>query len=170
MEALRCIRKMQKDKEKFTKTVQAVSTSSSDFPPDEDPVINEPSNKEIFFQIVKEGSVEKLKEFEKTNEREETFEIANSFNENGVTPLLLAITESNLLMTEYLIWNLNVNINQTGKFFWNGMGYLEGPPLFAAILFESQKPAQFPFPIQRHSTIVAFLIDEIYIKLTRLTA
>ena len=162
MEALRCIRKMQKDKEKFTKTVQAVSTSSSDFPPDEDPVINEPSNKEIFFQIVKEGSVEKLKEFEKTNEREETFEIANSFNENGVTPLLLAITESNLLMTEYLIWNLNVNINQTGKFFWNGMGYLEGPPLFAAIIFESQKPAQFPFPIHRHSSIVAFLIDEIY--------
>ena len=125
-----------------------------EFPPVEDPVIHELS--EIFFQIVKEGSMEKMQEFAETNGLEETVKMANSFNENGETPLLLAISGDKFWMAHYLIMSLNVDITQMGKFLWNGVEYLEGPPLFAAILFESQKTAQFPI---LDESIVDVLID-----------
>ena len=98
--------------------------------------------KNLFFEVVKEGSVDKLQVILKQEGLEETTVLAESFNEFGETPLLLAITENNIEVVEFLIGTLNVPIDQFGKFRLgddNSKYHEASPPLFCAITFNKGK-------------------------------
>ena len=60
--------------------------------------------------------------------------LAESYNEEGETPLIVAIQRKSLPLVKYVIHELNVDTFRTGKFAWNGVGYVEAPPLFMAII------------------------------------
>ena len=148
----------------LTDTTPLPSFSKSDFDPiqitpskipaKDDPNYNEPAYRETFYQIVKEGSIEKLEEFQKIKGLDETVKLASTFNDNGETPLLLAIGGGHFQMVTYLIEKMEVSISEIGKFLWDEE-YLEGPPLFAAILFA--QASQSPAP--HSASIVDVLID-----------
>ena len=114
---------------------------------------------ETFIQIVKEGSVAKLKQFLGTNGLRETTILANSYGENGDVPLLLAISGNHREMVEFLVNQLNVYTDQLGRFVWKGLEYTEVPPLFAAIIFEgNEQPSEHPSSL--NSSFVEIIINK----------
>ena len=101
-----------------------------------------------FFQVVGSGSVDELKKLIADNQLDETSQIANSFNELGETPLIVAIKGNHLEMVRFLVRDLKVNCSQLGRFTWKELDYEEAPPLFAAIMCD------------RTQNIIRLLIDE----------
>ena len=109
---------------------------------------------EDFFQLVSSGSVDELKEIVIDIEPEEAIKIANTVNNNGETPLIVAIQGNHYKMIEYLVKELKANIYQFGRFIWKECDYAEVPPIFAAILCDM---------LDGHF-IIDFLIDQDVIK------
>ena len=109
---------------------------------------------EDFFQLVSSGSVDELKEIVIDIEPEEAIKIANTVNNNGETPLIVAIQGNHYKMIEYLVKELKANIYQFGRFIWKECDYAEVPPIFAAILCD----------MSDEHFIIDFLIDQDVIK------
>ena len=86
------------------------------------------------FRVVGLGSVDELKKILAGSQRDETAQIANSFNELGETPLIEAIKGNHLEMVRFLVRDLKANCSQLGRFTWKGLDHEEAPPLFAAIV------------------------------------
>lgn len=60
--------------------------------------------------------------------------LAESHNERGETALVVAIRRRDLSLVKYLIDDLKVDTCRIGNFTWNGVEYLDVPPLFMAII------------------------------------
>ncbi len=88
-----------------------------------------------FFEAVKKGSIDEVQEIlRKCDEVEEKGDLAHLINEDGETPLLLAIQAQDQKMVKFLVNELNVDIAQLGRLRWKDVDYSEAPPLFAAII------------------------------------
>jgi ankyrin repeat protein len=84
---------------------------------------------------LKNGTLSALQIMVNNVEPEIKASLAESYNEEGETPLIVAIQRKSLPLVKYLIHELNVDTFRTGKFAWNGVaGYVEAPPLFMAII------------------------------------
>ena len=94
-------------------------------------------NVDAFFRIVSSGSVDELKKMI-VDCSEETTKIANSFNDEGETPLIVAIKGNHPEMVRFLVRELKADICQLGRFTWKNLDYLESPPLFAAIMCDNR--------------------------------
>ncbi len=106
--------------------------------------------KEAFFEAIRNGDVDGLLDILDQEGLEETGILAKSLNEDGETPLLLAISENCQEVVEFLIHNLNVPVEQHGLIFWDDYDSEEAPPLFSAICYNQKKVP----------TIVNLLIDK----------
>lgn len=87
-----------------------------------------------FFEAIETGLVVKLREMVVKLGENVMTNLAQSYTEQGATALLLAIQKSHLVIVKFLVEELNVPQDQTGRFVWKGREYLEIPPLFAAII------------------------------------
>ena len=90
---------------------------------------------DIFFQTVSSGSIFALWLF--LIGHEEQFRIANYANSEGETPLIVAIKGNHNDMFDYLVSVMGANVYQLGQFMWKGLDYSQVPPLFAAVLCET---------------------------------
>ena len=109
------------------------------------------NNIRAFFQAVKTGSVNTLKELQLKIDPKELTKISKLFTHEGETPLLLAIRGCHLEMVKFLVEEVKVNMLQFGRLIWKGtMDYLEVPPLFAALIYDH---------IPEHS-ITNFMIEQ----------
>ena len=117
--------------------------------------LNKTFDIEVFFQTVKSGSVDELKKIVKDCGPEERSRMANSFNIEGETPLMVAIKEDQKPMIRYLVDQLKANFWQLGRFIWNGLDYPQVPPLFAAV-FCITDTATYPHP----RSFIHSLIDQ----------
>jgi hypothetical protein len=89
---------------------------------------------EEFFGSVTRGSREDLIRTLNIHGKAVTTELSNSYNEQGQTPLLVAIQGGNLDMVKFLVGKLDVPIGQIGRMILNGVTYLDVPALYAAIV------------------------------------
>ena len=89
---------------------------------------------EILFDAVSADSVSDVKKLLKRTKQQERAKIADAFNSQGETPLLVAIKRNNKKMVKFLIEEMNADISKAGRFHWKGVDYTEALPLFAAIL------------------------------------
>ncbi|XP_046461804.1 uncharacterized protein LOC124208129 isoform X1 [Daphnia pulex] len=105
---------------------------------------NTNGSKEIF-EAVRMGSKDVLKKLLATNGLDVTSKLAQSYNEEGETPLLVAIKCKHLNVVKFLVEDLKVNIGQIGRFFWKMMDYSEVLPLFASIISDQLSIMQFLF-------------------------
>ena len=96
---------------------------------------NKTIDAEIFFQTVSSGSIFALWLF--LIGHEEQFRIANYANSEGETPLIVAIKGNHNDMFDYLVSVMGANVYQLGQFMWKGLDYSQVPPLFAAVLCET---------------------------------
>ena len=95
------------------------------------------NNIRTFFQAVKTGSVDTLKELQLKIDPKELTKMSKLFTHEGETPLLLAIRGCHLEMVKFLIEDVKVNKQQFGRLIWKGtMDYMEVPPLFAALIYD----------------------------------
>ena len=78
--------------------------------------------------------MEELRELSAKYGEEVVSHLAQSYTEEGSTPLLLAIQYERLNLVEFLIGKLKAPLNQTGCFVWEEEEYEDVPPLFAAII------------------------------------
>ena len=95
------------------------------------------SNRNIsndFFAAVSIGAEHELREILNVEGQEITIDAAKSYNEQGETPLLVAIRRNHFDVVKFLVDELKVDIGQNGRFWWKGLDHSEVPPLFAAIL------------------------------------
>ena len=92
------------------------------------------SPKDLFFEAARKGVVSSLQDIIARDGKKVAFKLANSFNELGETPLLLAVKGNHEDMVKFLIKNLNAPVNRLGRLLWNGTDYGEVTPLVAAIL------------------------------------
>jgi hypothetical protein len=95
------------------------------------------SNRNIsnhFFAAVSMGSELELREILEAEGREITIDAAQSYNEQGETPLLVAIRRKHIGVVKFLVSELKVDIGQSGRFAWKGLDHSQIPPLFAAII------------------------------------
>ncbi len=92
-------------------------------------------NKELFFRAVTEGSISELLKLEEKIGLKETSMLAKSFNEHGETPLLLATKRNEEEIIDFVMKELEaVEVCQLGRFSWEGLDYMDAPPLFAAVI------------------------------------
>lgn len=87
-----------------------------------------------FFCAVSVGSLDDLNEIIGNIGGEMIFNLAQSYNETGETPLLVAISNRHLHVVQFLVGVLEIDISQEGRFSWKDLDYLKIPPLFAAII------------------------------------
>ncbi|XP_046636782.1 uncharacterized protein LOC124315267 isoform X2 [Daphnia pulicaria] len=87
-----------------------------------------------FFRAVSVGSLDDLNEIIGNIGGEMIFNLAQSYNETGETPLLVAISNRHLHVVQFLVGVLEIDISQEGRFSWKDLDYLKIPPLFAAII------------------------------------
>jgi hypothetical protein len=103
---------------------------------------NTNGSKEIF-EAVRIGSVDILEKLLATNGLDVTSKLAQSYNEEGETPLLVAIKCKHLNVVKFLVEDLKVNIGQIGRFFWKTVDYSEVLPLFASIITDQLSIMKF---------------------------
>ena len=89
---------------------------------------------QLIFEAADSGSVEVLREVVNSCGLEQTAEYAKSQNEELETPLIVAVKRNHYEVVEFLVRELHVSVGQTGRFLWNGVDYLQVPPLLAAIM------------------------------------
>ena len=89
---------------------------------------------QLIFEAAASGSVEALQEVVNSCGLEQTAEYAKSQNEERETPLIVAVKGEHYEVVEFLVDELHVSVGQTGRFLWNGVDYLQVPPLFAVII------------------------------------
>jgi ankyrin repeat protein len=87
-----------------------------------------------FYRAVSVGSLDNLYEILGKTERKMMSNLAQSYNEMGETPLLVAINKRHLHVVQFLVDILEIDISQVGRFSWKDSNYLNIPPLFAAII------------------------------------
>lgn len=87
-----------------------------------------------FFCAVSVGSLDDLNKIIGKIGGEMIFNLAQSYNEMGETPLLVAISNRHLNVVQFLVGVLEIDISQEGRFSWKDLNYLKIPPLFAAII------------------------------------
>ena len=87
-----------------------------------------------FFEAIETKSLEEFRELSAVYGQKVMSTVARFYNEEGSTPLLLAIRNGRLDSVKYLIDELDAPLNQTGRFLWEDEEYVEVPPLFAAII------------------------------------
>lgn len=81
------------------------------------------------------GSEFELREILDAEGRKITINAAESYNEQGETPLLVAMRRKHFDAVKFLVTDLKVDvIGQNGRFSWKGIDCSEVPPLFAAII------------------------------------
>jgi hypothetical protein len=105
---------------------------------------NTNGSKEIF-EAVRMGSVDVLEKLLATNGLDATSKLAQSYNEEGETPLLVAIKCKHLKVVKFLVKSLKVNFGQIGRFFWRTVDYSEVLPLFASIISDQLSIMKFLF-------------------------
>ena len=89
----------------------------------------------VFFDAVRRGSVEEVKEFVSTHGKQLAVQLVNLSNKTGETPLLLAVTGNHKEMVAFFIFQLiDDPISPNGKFEWRGDNYEGITPLFAALV------------------------------------
>ena len=87
-----------------------------------------------FYRAVYVGSLDDLYEILGKTERKIMSNLAQSYNEMGETPLLVAINKRHPFVVQFLVDILEIDISQVGRFSWKDSNYLNIPPLFAAII------------------------------------
>lgn len=97
------------------------------------------------FEAVRIGSVDVLKKLLATNGLDVTSKLAQSYNKEGETPLLVAIKCKHLNVVKFLVEDLKVNIGQIGRFFWKTVDYSEVLPLYASIISDQLSIMKFLF-------------------------
>lgn len=98
-----------------------------------------------FFQIVASGSVSDLLKIIEKEGREKSTKLAQSYNEMGATPLLVAIGKKDFQVMELLVEVMGASIGQIGHFTSNGVDYADCPPLFAAIVSDQLSFVEYLF-------------------------
>ena len=93
---------------------------------------------EEFYEAVRTGSVDMLEQFLANDGLDLTSKLAQSCNEDGETPLLLAIKSKHFQVVKFLIEDLDVNFGEIGRFFWKSVDYGEVLPLFASIISDQR--------------------------------
>ena len=104
---------------------------------------------QALFSAAASGSVEAMQEVVYRCGLEQTAELAKSQNNEGETPLIVAVKGNHLEVVKFLVHELHVSIGQTARFLWKGVDYLQVPPIFAAIIC-----GKLP-----HQLIIRFLIE-----------
>ena len=107
-------------------------------------------NLETFFKAVSTGSVPELQELLKKMEPDVKVRIANSFNTEGETALIVAIKGNHQEMVKFLVEEMKADIFKMGRFKWKGLDYEEAMPLFVAVL------SDYTF----NQSIVSFLVTK----------
>lgn len=97
------------------------------------------------FEAVRIGSVDVLEKLLATNGLDVTSKLAQSYNKEGETPLLVAIKCKHLNVVKFLVEDLKVNIGQIGRFFWKTVDYSEVLPLYASIISDQLSIMKFLF-------------------------
>ena len=97
---------------------------------------------EAFFQVVSTGSVAELQELLSGVKPKEKAKIANSYNLEGETPLIVAIRGNQHEMVKFLVEELEADF-KTGQFNWKGIEYVEALPFFVAVLSDNGTSDQF---------------------------
>ena len=92
---------------------------------------------QALFDAAASGSVEAMQEVVYRCGLELTAELAKSQNNEGETPLIVAVKGNHLEVVKFLVNQLHVSIGQTGRFLWKGVDYLQVPPVFAAIICDT---------------------------------
>ena len=91
-------------------------------------------NLDTFFKAVSTGSVPELQELLKKMEPDVKVRIANSFNTEGETALIVAIKGNHQEMVKFLVEEMKADIFKMGRFKWKELDYEEAMPLFVAVL------------------------------------
>ena len=107
-------------------------------------------NLKTFFKAVSTGSVPELQELLKKMEADIKVRIANSFNTEGETALIVAIKGNHQEMVKFLVEEMKADIFKMGRFKWKGLDYKEAMPLFVAVLCD------YTF----NQSIVSFLVTK----------
>jgi hypothetical protein len=102
--------------------------------PKTDPWLIKYADCEAFFNAVSKGSRKSLIKKLNTHGPEVVSELSKSYNENGETPLLVAIKKGNMNMVKYLVGKLDVPIGQIGRFLWRDVEYNDVPALYVALV------------------------------------
>lgn len=89
---------------------------------------------EAFFQAIVKGYVIELCEMLSKYGKEMITNLVRSKNEQGETPLLLAIQNRRVNVVKFLVNNLEVPYDQNGRFLWKGSEYVDILPLYAALI------------------------------------
>ena len=96
-----------------------------------------PEIKDNFFSAVRMGSILELEIMLEANGTKLMKNLAGSYNEQGETPLLIAIKHKYYDIFDFLIDYLHVDVTQNSRFLWNGVECGNVPPLFAAIVSDA---------------------------------
>ena len=107
-------------------------------------------NLKTFFKAVSTGSVPELQELLKKMEADIKVRIANSFNTEGETALIVAIKGNHQEMVKFLVEEMKADIFKMGRFKWKELDYEEAMPLFVAVL------SDYTF----NQSIVSFLVTK----------
>ena len=107
-------------------------------------------NIKAFFQTVRSGSLNQLKQLLIGSVQEEKSCLANSFYSEGETPLMVAIKENHYEMVRFLVLDMKANIYQLGRFYWKGLDFEQVPPLFGAVVCCTDKTQE----------VICFLIEQ----------
>ena len=89
---------------------------------------------QLIFEAAASGSVEALQEVVNSCGLEQTAKYAKSQNEEGETPLIVAVKGHNEKVVRFLVEELHVSVGQTGRFLWKTLNWSSVPPIFAAII------------------------------------
>ena len=96
-----------------------------------------PKLKIIFFSAVRMGSILELEIMLEANGTKLMKNLAGSYNEQGETPLLIAIKHKYYDIFDFLIDYLHVDVTQNSRFLWSGVECGNLSPLFAAIVSDA---------------------------------